>query len=611
MSPSTSELTLNPFAVKTPESLGAKELVELFVPYPEFNNLQMTGHQFLHGHRGSGKSMMLRMMAPDSQMLYNNKRLSELSYFGVYLSIKATELNAPEFVRLETEPSGTILSEHVLTTKLLSSLFVSIRCHCFKDPDKNSTEVLKKVIEKEFLQRLKYAGWEGDLVNLSEKEFSEPDGVLQYVIALIDEIQSASINYIKRRSFTNEAKPYTGALLSFQEVMLPIITSLATKKLIPAPVYFLLDDADNLSMQQTMILNTWVSYRTTEIVSLKISTQLNYKTYKTTSKIRIEAPHDFSAIHFTSVQTGSVKERYPKLVEQIVRKRLEKYGIKNTDPQSFFPNDPKQVEAIKEIAEEIKQKWEKGQSGYRPGDDAYRYARPEYIRRLAGASKQGSTYKYAGFEQLVHLSSGIIRFFLEPAARMFTEQHQRNKGAEVTHIAPSVQDSELRKQADDILLGDFDRLMTEAQSDSASPEKLRDIQRLRNIIYGLGSLFKAHILDETASQRRVFSFSITGGPSEEINKILHLGVINGYFYLDGIGSKTGMGRERLYVLTRRLSPAFSLDPVGFSAYLTVTNKFLSEISEKPQAFINRVRDKNGLQKALSEIKKPDDQLSFL
>ena len=611
MTNNASELLLNPFAVKTPESLTAKELVELFVPYPEFNNLQMSGHQFLHGHRGSGKSMMLRMMAPDSQMLYNSKSLSDLNYFGVYLSIKATELNAPEFVRLEIEPSGTILSEHVLTTKLLSSLFVSIRTHCVDETGISNIEKFKKVIEKDLFQRLKYAGWEGNLSNISDTKFDTLNKILDYIINLIDEIQSVSIHYIKRRSFTKEAMPYQGALLSFQEIMLPIIRSLAEEKLIPTPVYFLLDDADNLSKQQTMILNTWVSYRTTELVSLKISTQLNYKTYNTTSNIKIEAPHDFSAIHFTSVQTGSAKERYPKLVEQIVKKRLEKYGIKNIDPQTFFPHDEKQVEAIKEIAEEYKANWEKGKSGYRPSDDAYRFARPEYIRRLSGKSKQGATYKYAGFEQLVHLSSGIIRFFLEPAARMFTEQQQRNKGTEVTHIDPSVQDSELRKQADDLLLGDFERLMNEAQSETANPENLRDVQRLRNMIYGLGSLFKAHVLDETSSQRRVFSFSVGGGVSESVSKILKLGVINGYFYLDGIGSKSGMGRETLYVLTRRLSPAFSLDPIGFSAYLTVTNKFLSEISERPQAFISRLRDKSGLERALSEINKQDDQLSLL
>ena len=108
---------------------------------------------------------------------------------------------------------------------------------------------------------------------------------------------------------------------------------------------------------------------------------------------------------------------------------------------------------------------------------------------------------------------------------------------------------------------------------------------------GIGALFKSYIMDETATQRRNFSFSISDDPPQEIKKILDLGVIHGYFYIGSIGAKTGLERKPLYVLTRRVSPAFSLDPIGFSGYLTVTSTFLNEISEDPQRFMNRVRKK--------------------
>lgn len=594
MTAQRSEIGANPFAVKTPENLSAEELVDLFVPYPEFENLQVGGHQFLNGHRGSGKSMMLRMMSPDSQILWRKCSLSDLPYFGVYLSIKATELNAPEYARLEQETSGTILSEHVLTTKVLSALFSTIEAHCVAHLSSSSLyDVLRSVVTQTLFSKLKYAGWDEPLPQASAKELETIPGILKFVIRLIDEIHISSVQYIKRRSFPGSTQPYQGALLGFQDVLLPVVQKLSASQIIPhAPVYFLLDDADNLTEQQTQILNTWVSYRTTGSVSLKISTQLNYKNYRTTSGMIIETPHDFSSINFTSVHTGSIKERYPKLVANIVEKRLARYGSHNIDPYSFFPEDEAQNRAIKEIEAEYKQKWEQGESGsYRPGDDAYRYARPEFIRRLSGISKQGARYRYAGFEQLVHVSSGIIRFFLEPAARMFTEQLLINEGAPVTAISPSVQDQELRKQADQLLLQDFDQLAHEAEKLKDPTMQLNDIERLRNIVYGIGALFKAHIMDETATQRRVFSFSISDEPSQEIKAILRLGVIHGYFYIDSIGAKSGMGRVTLYVLTRRLAPAFSLDPTGFSSYLTVTTQLLSEISVHPQAYINRLRKK--------------------
>ena len=50
------EIVVNPFSVKTPENLTARELVDLFVPYPEFANLQVSGNQFCMGIVAAGKA---------------------------------------------------------------------------------------------------------------------------------------------------------------------------------------------------------------------------------------------------------------------------------------------------------------------------------------------------------------------------------------------------------------------------------------------------------------------------------------------------------------------------------------------------------------------------
>ena len=125
--PNRSEIENNPFSIATPENLSAEEIVKLFVPYPEFENLQSSGHQFLDGHRGSGKSMMLRMMCPDCQSLEKNNNIEELPYFAVYISIKKTNINNPEYQRIEDEIGGTVISEHLLTHILLSSLISNLQ----------------------------------------------------------------------------------------------------------------------------------------------------------------------------------------------------------------------------------------------------------------------------------------------------------------------------------------------------------------------------------------------------------------------------------------------------------------------------------------------------
>jgi hypothetical protein len=586
------ELQNNPFAVKTPESLSPSEIVELFVPYPEFENLQGTGHQFLHGHRGSGKSMMLRMMEPECQILQRKCLVDELPYFGIYLSIKATEINQPEFVRLEREPSGFVLSEHVLATKVFSHLVASVGKHLSASPDPESLlPSVTAFIAEDFIRRLELCGW--SQTNIEQLNNASSIGsVFNWLTDVIDQLQARSIRYIKGRAFTSTPLPYDGALIGFQDVLLPMVRSLQVRQLLPMrPVFILLDDADNLTEQQTKILNTWVSYRTTEVISLKISTQLNYKTFQTSSGVGIEAPHDFSVIQFTTVRTGSVKNGYPELVADIVKRRLMKFGLLDVSAKEFFPEDTVQAKAIQKIAEEIKLAWAvKTGGGYRAADEVYRFARPEFIRRLGGSSKQTSTYRYAGFDQLVHISSGIIRFFLDPAAKMYAEELTRMKGEKVRKISPDIQDVQIRKQSDDLLLGSFENLRNEVRGNGTKAAK--EIDQLKNLVLGMGYLFQAYLMDENASQRRIFSFFLSDEPPEHLQQVLDLAVRYGYFYKDAIGRKEGMGRTTLYVLTRRLAPAFKLDPEGFSNYLSVQSRFLSGLLDNPRTYVNRLRADN-------------------
>lgn len=199
------ELMTNPFAVKTPDSLSAEDLVKLFVPYSEYIHLQISGHQFLNGHRGSGKSMMLHMMTPEAQCLsLQCSSLEGLSYYGAYLSIKATEVNLPEYVRLEDEPSGYILSEHVLVTKLLSALFVSLRSD-FKCKRIKVEESMFFKFLKLLKKRLGYVGWtddgDGRDIPVSGIDF------WNYIVEIFDEIQSETVRYVKKRSFDKDFHP--------------------------------------------------------------------------------------------------------------------------------------------------------------------------------------------------------------------------------------------------------------------------------------------------------------------------------------------------------------------------------------------------------------------
>ena len=595
-------MTMNPFKVYSPEDMTAEQVTRLFVPVAEKLEIDGPDHVFVHGHRGCGKSMVLRSMAPDCQMIDRKKDLKGLPYLGIYSTIKATGLDVSEYERLKHQYVGLILAEHSLVAFLGSKIFESLREHCLSAIIcADGMEELRAYILEKVLDRLRIAGASIDVQIQRAQRADSIETILRTASDGLDSVYGKCFDYLRRSAFVSEYQPYQGPLLAYRDFLFPVLCELTSLSFMPQgmPVYYLLDDADNLNFMQTQVLNTWVSFRTGHKVSFKISTQLAYKTWLTASSQRIEAPHDFRELHVSSIHTGaSSSSNYPQWVDKVVQKRLAQINVV-CETSTFFPPDELQENAIRKLAEELKERWKTTPLGYRPNDDAYRYARPDYIKSLGGQTKQQSNYRYAGFQQLVHISSGIIRFFLDNAAQMYAFQELRNQkqsGAKlnenVTRLDPTVQDEVVRSAADNLMLGDLDRLEQDAMITSSVSEA-NEFRQLRNLIRGLGGIFY-EILTSERSERRVFSIALSDDPPDQIMRILRLGVRHGYFYEAAIGSKEGRWRTRRYIMTRRLAPHFKLDPTGFSGYLFVTSELLTlAISNPKQAITSFLENRLG------------------
>jgi hypothetical protein len=589
--------SINPFAVQTPENIPAADVVSLFVDvFGDFYNIPHVGHTFLNGPRGSGKSMMFRYLEPDCQQLVLSKPLAELPFFGVYVPIKNTEIKLTEFKRLTHKHAEVVLSEHFLVVYVAVKFFTSLLKADISDGDGRHAEQLRSYYNGKLTNRLSWSGWEEKPTDLpSDANLAAILGALRDLFSSYYAIVTA---YLRRLAFVEVPQAYTGPLLGYLDFMLPVIRDLSSFGFMPkGPVYLLVDDADNLNLTQTRILNGWVSTRTSDHVSIKISTQLSYKTYLTATSQTIASPHDFNEVNISSVYT-SAKDKYLARVDQIVTRRLSKYGIATT-PKQFFPAYDKQEEAIKELGDLIRAKWPEEGRGYRANDDVTRYARPDYIKSLHGTSKSGSTYKYAGFEQLVHISSGIVRYFLEAASSMYGEMRASNGQKPVTFVDASTQDQIVREQARQFFFGEFDKL----ELDAGDPERDLDrVKRLRNLIQALGGLFHAILLSD-AAERRVFSIALSDESDPEVLSVLKLGVQYGYLHESSIGNKEGTGRTRLFILSRRLAPLYTLDPTSFAGYKFVTCAALRNAMERPQRFLRQLNAES-LDKVLEDSQMP-------
>jgi len=564
----------NPFAVQTPEDISAENAHDLFVDvFSDFHQVPKPGHTFLHGPRGSGKSMMFRYMLPDCQLIDLKSKINELNYFSLYVPIKKTDLNIIDLQKLENH-AEYVLNEHLLVTYFAANIFEdlsklvdlnSIDSSNFKNVDKFNSK---------FKQLLTFSG-DKDLENftLGEK--------IDFAI-LKDKMNSlhrSARNYINRISF-NTILPYEDALCSYLDFLFPLIQNLRDLGFIgeTCPIYLLIDDADNLSLTQTKILNTWVSFRTTAHVSIKISTQLNYKTYRTVNGSRIDSPHDYSEVNIATIYTSS-KDKFYKRIVDIVEKRLKLYLDLDISAKEFFPSNNEQEKRINIISEEIRSNYSDKGKGASAADDVKRYARPDYIKYLK-MKKSGSTYSYSGFLQLVSISSGIIRYFLEPASKMYGEMMSLGTANDIKEIPHTVQHEKIIEYSSEFLTTEFDKVF---KNEDHTPETLSTSDKLYNLINALGEMFH-EILVSNASERRVFSIAFTSRPSTSLLKVLDLGVSYGYFHESTIGNKKGSGRSKLYILSRLLGPYFKLDTTSFAGYKFIKAEVIEIATIKPKEF---------------------------
>ena len=555
----------NPFTVISPERLSAVEAKQLFVKvFTDFPQMKSEGNSIMFGSRGSGKSMMLRCLMSDV-ILPDGGKIDDLDFLSFLISVKNTELKITELEVLEESGGAYMINEHFfIVTILVEILNWLANVKNFDLPyDRERYELFHNDIYRKCLRFCRYKGEVNGNFGTAKEYFQSlhDHAMLELHGIFKDYILSLPIAHGK------VLPSYKLPLLSFARFLSPFLKGVRDLlNLAGKNVYLLIDDADNLSVTQTRILNSWIIARTQPEISIKVSSQVSkYKSFMGTNRVLVETPHDYHEIRISERYTNS-KNTYYKRVEEIINKRLILAGIERT-ALDYFPVKEAQEQKIEEEAERLKSSWSESGRGYRPGDDALRYARPNYIRDLGGEKKSRSTYAYAGFFQLVNLSSGVIRNFLDAASTMYEEEKEANV---LSHITYGVQDSVMRGKAYSKMFAEFPKLAMDFCPHAGEVGKA---QKLQNLVFAMGRTFY-DILVSDLSERRVFSIALTNIPDEEIKEVLDFGVQTGYFYEASVGNKEGTGKTWLYILNRMLAPQFNLDPNGFSGYLFVTNEAL-------------------------------------
>lgn len=560
----------NPFAVVSPEGLSAEDVIRLFVEVaPEYNQVRNSGHAMIIGSRGTGKSMMFRYLLPDVQTVKNNVCFSQLPLLAIHVPIKNAQLQLTELKCLDDIHSSALINEHFLVVHILIVILRYLKQYETEIRVEDNVQ-LEKFIDECFIDGLVACGCKKvPLVDVSKKDvFTQ---MHKYALTL----------YSDFIGFVSQADPlipmqgaaeirYNLPLLSYQLFLLPFMRGLRSVPGFPnCNFYLLIDDADNLNLTQTKILNSWLSCRSFPDVNLKVSAQLGkYKTFYNVNGIFIESPHDYHEVNICE-RFSKDFPKYRDRLREIVERRLKESGA-NVSAEGYFPVCEDQEAAIRSLIDNIKRTELCDGKPCRP-NDAPRMARAVYIRELGVGQNVRSSYRYAGFEQLVWLSSGIVRYFLDAAATMY-DRVRKNQTATVpiATIPVADQDAVIRMRADDRMFLQFAKM-----SIGMEGERQFLVRKLQNLVLSIGETFHSKLVSKDV-ERKFFSIALTSTPTPDVLEVLNFGVEHGYFHCASIGNKAGTGKTWLYPLNKSLAPHFGLDPIGDAGYLSVTNDSLRE-----------------------------------
>ena len=566
----------NPFAVISPEEMNAEKAAQLFVEmYSDYPQIKRPGNIIMTGARGCGKTMLIRCCLPDVLMLKDGKSLDELEYLAFHIPVKKTSLCLSELRFLENRHAPYLINEHFLALNVLMYSLIDLSKINYSEYDPDE---YKEFFTNTYARYFRMSGCK-DSVSVN---YDSPRSFYLSLYQHAEEMQADFINYILRLNPNSEKMDpaYDLPLLSFLRFIVPVFTKLITlsDKTKNTNIYFFIDDADNLSATQTRILNTWIACRTQPTISLKISAQYElYKTYLTTNDILIESPHDYQSVNISLRYTTNYIGNFKDKAIEILAKRLSTAGLEQ-NPENFFPVYDIQEQGIQKEAQLIRDSFAAQGRASRVDDDVRRYAIPNYIKHLGGTKKSRSTFRYAGLDNMIHLSSGIIRNLLDAAANMYDAAcAQQSENEHISFIDTDIQNRVLRDQSDAFLYTELrhSNVCSLADGDVLQPinSPKNDIEKLQNLICAMGQTFH-DILVSDRSERKVFSIALSNIPDTEIKQVLKTGVRLGYLHEATIGNKAGNGRTWLYILNRRLAPSFVLDPTGFQGYLFMTNEDL-------------------------------------
>ena len=114
----------NPFELVTASKLTAKDAIYLWCDDSRLDRVRGGESCFINGNRGTGKSMLFRILQSDCQELLHPK--GKRSFLAVYFAVRDSDLMVEELELMQEHRQKSALSESHLSLLVVRQLFVAL-----------------------------------------------------------------------------------------------------------------------------------------------------------------------------------------------------------------------------------------------------------------------------------------------------------------------------------------------------------------------------------------------------------------------------------------------------------------------------------------------------
>lgn len=585
----------NPFVVYSPEDITPKEFRDIFVKeHTWVNALETPKDYFVIGIRGSGKSMLLNFLEFSHQLYYFDNKLAKFlgedriqKYIGIMVHATHEELKTDRyelllrnnlalkgFVRQLCMNDLVMAISHLVLRTLLES---DEMCQSINDIEAGKVrEFCKKQLrdlDKRGMHSLNFGS-------------SDRNTRLLGSLAEIFLTERRIVEYYANDRFQVRDAVYEGNYSTYDYLHSFVVEIRKLLSIEEFTFHILIDNGDQIKETMQLCIDSLLAQRQHRDICFKVAVKKG--SYWNMGDI--QSPHDYSQIDIDELYSTQ-HSVYHSRIREIASKRLVASGVKVTVDQ-FFPESQKEAELLQTIKSALKKTYEEEydkEYGCKPdekrpsrseytGNRVNKYAKAELFRRLKKTGKS-----YAGFVNLVHLSSGIIRQFLDICSYIFEEEVIRKGAVDISEVSVKTQNDVIKRYADHFM----DELEKEYKilEKKKKPDEAKVYRGLYNLIEALGNYYKERLMNPRFKEPRVFTFTLKDpGEDPEVEGILDVGVAGiglagSYFQTYWYSSKTGLGKYRGYAFNRRLCPRYVIDHTSFRGRIELKSSDLLKAIE--------------------------------